>query len=398
MSKPEEWGVTDAGFYCPTYSEIITEKSKNAKMLFGEDIDTGEQTALGKFIRIAAKDAQRLYKQAEQLYYSNFSGTATGQSLDRVCKLAGLTRTPASYARHIVRVYGKNGHTISAATRFKNDSGKIFWSTKAKIIGKMELINDKLLYYADVPVESESAGTSGNVKNINSLVEADSDVTAVEYQYTEELGEAIETDTALRKRFETVSQGLGTNTGSAIISALLKLPYVDDVFIVSNTTTENIVVSDVLTVLPKTYAVIVCADNTAAHTTEIAKTIFSKQPLGIIQSGTTEEVIVDESDESQVVRFSYVRKLNVNVSITCKVSADYDDESDKELQDGICSAINNCGIGNSVIYSSLYKPIYSVKGLEEVEELLLNDKTENITVERDQAANFGELSIRLVRR
>lgn len=93
-----------------------------------------------------------------------------------------------------------------------------------------------------------------------------------------------------------------------------------------------------------------------------------------------------------------MRKLNVNVSMTCKVSDDYDDESDKKLQDGIRNAINNCDIGNSVVYSSLYKPIYSVKGLEEVEELLLNDKAENITVERDQAANFGELSIRLVRR
>ncbi len=41
MANPESWGVTSSGFYCPTYSEIITEKAKTARKLFGDDIDTG---------------------------------------------------------------------------------------------------------------------------------------------------------------------------------------------------------------------------------------------------------------------------------------------------------------------------------------------------------------------
>ena len=195
MAKPENWGVTNVGFYCPTYSEIITEKIKTAQMLFGDDIDTGEQSVLGKFIRIDAKDDKRLYQLAELLYYSRFPNTATGISLDRICALAGITRKSASYARHVLRICGTNGHIISAGTRFKSDNGIVFWCQQTKTIDKIDVINDETIYYADVTVESETSGVSGNVTSINSLVEVDPDITAVEYLEVELVGEDEESDT-----------------------------------------------------------------------------------------------------------------------------------------------------------------------------------------------------------
>ena len=392
MAKPENWGVTKNGFYCPTYSEIITEKAKTARLLFGEDIDTGEQTALGKFIRISAKDEQRLYSEAEALYYSRFPDTATGINLDRICKLAGCTRKPASCARHTVSVCGTDGHIIPAGTRFKNDSGKIFWSLKTEIIDKKDLINDNIYYYADIPVECETAGTAGNVNNINSLVEVDTDVMSVEYQGMDVAGEEIETDAALRKRFDAVTKGLGSNTAATIVAALIKLAYVNDAFVIENNTVESKAVSEDLVISPRSYAVIVHADDDS-HTSDIAKTIFSKQPLGIVQSGTTEEILQDDSGESHLIRFSYVEKTKVDIEITCRVSAYYNEMCDAELQKALREAINSLGIGNSVIYSALYKPVYSVRELEEVVELKLNGSTENIPIARNKVAEVGNITI-----
>ena len=364
MANPESWGVTSSGFYCPTYSEIITEKAKTARKLFGDDIDTGEQTALGKFIRIDAKDDQRLYQLAEQLYYSRFPNTATGISLDRICALAGITRKPASYARHVIRVYGTNGHSVSAGTRFKSDNGSIFWCQQTKIINQMDLVNDVTLYYTDVTVECETAGTIGNVSTINSLVEVDPDVTAVVYQSAEVVSKGEETD--------------------------LKLSYVNDAIIIDNNTSVDKTISEDFTISGRSYGVIVHAVNDE-HTDEIARVIFGKQPLGILQSGTTSALVYDKSETEHSVKFSYARDKSINIAVTCKVSSSFN--SDAELRLALQNAVSNLKIGEDVIYSSFYKYLYNVSDIIEVTELKLNDNTSNIIVAQDEVAKLGTITL-----
>lgn len=390
MAKPETWGVTSVGFYCPTYSEIITEKAKTARALLGNDIDVSEQSVLGKFIRIDAKDDQRLYQLAEKLYYSRFPNTATGISLDRICTLAGITRKSANYARHIIRVYGTNGHTVSAGMRFKSDNGIIFWCQQTKIIDKMELVNDIVNYYTDVTVESETSGTAGNVTTINSLVEVDPDVTAVEYQSAEVVGKGEETDVDLRERFTKVVQGLGTNSKTSIIAALLKLSYINDAIIIDNNTSEDKTISEDFTISGRSYGVIVHAVNDE-HTDEIARIIFSKQPLGILQSGTTSASVYDESETEHSVKFSYARDKSINIAVTCKVSSAFN--SDAELRLVLQNAVSNLKIGEDVIYSSFYKHLYSVSDIIEVTELKLNDNTGNIIIAQDEVAKLGTITL-----
>nr|DAU43483.1 MAG TPA: Baseplate wedge protein [Caudoviricetes sp.] len=390
MAKPENWGVTNVGFYCPTYSEIITEKIKTAQMLFGDDIDTGEQSVLGKFIRIDAKDDKRLYQLAELLYYSRFPNTATGISLDRICALAGITRKSASYARHVLRICGTNGHIISAGTRFKSDNGIVFWCQQTKTIDKIDVINDETIYYADVTVESETSGVSGNVTSINSLVEVDPDITAVEYLEVELVGEDEESDVELRERFTKVVQGLGTNSRTSIIAALLKLSYVSDAIIIDNNSSTDKVISDGLTVSGRSYGVIVHTSDDE-HTAEIAQTIFDKQPLGIIQSGTTTANITDESDTEHTIKFSYARDKSVNISVTCKVSAAFN--SDAELRAALQNAVSDLKIGEDVIFSTFYRHIYNIADVVEVTELKLNNGTSNISVAQDEVAKLGTITI-----
>ena len=54
--------LSEKGYHRPTYEEILADKIQTAKELFGEDIDTGGQTALGKFIRIGAYDLAKAYE------------------------------------------------------------------------------------------------------------------------------------------------------------------------------------------------------------------------------------------------------------------------------------------------------------------------------------------------
>lgn len=390
MARPETWGVTNVGFYCPTYSEIITEKAKTARILLGNDIDTSEQSILGKFIRIDARDDRRLYQLAEALYYSRFPNTAVGISLDRVCALAGITRKSASYARHVVRVCGTSGHIIDAGTRFKSDNGIIFWCTQTKTIDKIDLTNDMTTHYADITVESETPGSAGNVTSINSLVEVDPNITAVLYIEAELLGQDEETDAELRERFAKVVQGLGTNSRTSIIAALLKLSYIDDAIIIDNNLSADKVISNNLTVSGRSYGIILKAADDE-HSLEIAQVIFSKQPLGIVQSGTTSVSVTDESSTEHTVKFSYARDKVVNISVNCKVSDSFN--SDDELRTAIYEAVGGLKIGDNVIISTFYKYIYNISGIIEVTELKLNNGTSNIEIAQDEIARLGSVVI-----
>ena len=203
-----DWGVSDIGFYKPTYEEIVLEKEKQAKLLFGDDFDTSELTPQGKFIRLNAKDEARLYDQLEFTYYCINPGTATGVSLDRICKFVAIKRTPATYAVKILRVYGKKDYIIQSGVLFKSENNIQFWSTSESTINKEELTqDDAVMYYADVTVQCVSTGTVGNITDIVSTAAVDVNITQVTYLSTVAVGQEAESDSEHSKFGEAVADG-----------------------------------------------------------------------------------------------------------------------------------------------------------------------------------------------
>ena len=83
--------LDEKGFLRPTYDELLKGRIEQAQKLFGEDIDTSETTALGKFIRLSVYDLAKAWESLEVCYYARFPNTATGASLDRLCPFAGIS-------------------------------------------------------------------------------------------------------------------------------------------------------------------------------------------------------------------------------------------------------------------------------------------------------------------
>lgn len=390
MANANIWGVNKTGFYRPTVEDIIAEKVKKAKEIFGDDFDTGEQTPQGKFFRVNAAAESKLCEIAEQIYYSIFPSTATGVSLDRVCEFANLQRESAGFAAHNIRVYGNQGHEIGAGTLFKNPAGIQFYCTKPYIINTEEKENDISYYYTDITVYCTESGTVGNVHNINSLVAVDTSINSVVWQNIIAPGSDTETDSDLREKFSTVVQGLGTNTASAIMANVLRVSGVNDVKIIDNATTQEINVGD-LTINPRSYAVIVYADSLELNE-EIAKAIYEKSSLGIVQSGKEKVLVIDDSGIEHSIYFTYVESVPIKVSVTCDVSEDFSGDIE-DIRNSITSYFSTLGIGNPVVYTYLYKCLYDVAGIERVTNITVNDSTEDIDISQIQIASVGQIII-----
>lgn len=388
----ENWGLTEEGFYCPTYDEILASKIATAREVFGENICTDNNTALGKFIRLETAYDAKQFEEIEKVYYSISPVTATGVSLDRAVSFARMTRNTAVSAVHKIRIYGTVNHTLGKGMLVKSQGGVVFYTATDCTISEYDgNQNDIEMYYGEVNVQCIEAGTVGNVYDINSLVSVDNDVTAVVYVSTVMDGADAETDVELRERYNDVVDGMGTNTKNSIRSALLRINGVHSVIIIENTTDTDIVISDRLTVESGKYAVIVYANSGLEN--EIAEAIFSRQPFGIRQNGVTAVTIQDEAGEEHIVRFTYVEEIDADIAVKCTVNDNFPSGGIETVKSNISEYTDGLSIGETLVYSKLYQSVYNVTGTEEITELTVNSDMKSITVAADQIIRAGSISV-----
>ena len=388
----DEWGLTNKGFYCPTYEEILISKIDKAKELFGENICTDNNSPLGKFIRVETAYDHKLFEELEKVYYSISPATATGVSLDRAVSFARVTRNTAVPAKHKIRLYGTLNHSVPKGTLVRSTGGVTFYTTTDCVISEYDGIeNDMDMYYADVEVQCTSAGTLGNVYDINSLVDVDTDVMIIEYIETITPGIDTETDVELSNRYNSVVDGLGVNTKNAIKSALMKINGVHDVEIVENVSGSDVVVSDDLAIDSGTYAVIVYANSGLDD--EIAEAIFNHKPFGIKQSGNETVQVKDDAEEVHDVIFSYTKELAANIKVECTVNSKFAATGANDIRENISQAVNKLEIGEQLVFTRLYEKIYSVPGIVEVTSLTVNDDISSLTAKGDEIVKVGTITV-----
>ena len=207
--------LTDKGFQRPTYDDLLTRQENRAKTLFGEDI------------RLNVEDLAECYELLGEIYYAILPGSARGQSLDRRCVFAGITRNPATAASLKVRVYGNTGAIVPAAFMLVGN-GKEFYVDVDYTVGGEG--------YADCYANCTEPGTGGNltVGTEITIVNPDPDLERAELLAVDTYGEDRETDTALRIRYKKAVAGSGSATANAIRGALSRIAQVDGVAIAEN--------------------------------------------------------------------------------------------------------------------------------------------------------------------
>ena len=127
--------LTDKGFQRPTFDELLAGRIDRAKHLFGDDVDTTERSALGKFIRLGVYDLAQAYETLEATYYARFPNSASGQSLDRLMPFACTRRDPAVAAVHRVELAGTAGYAVPVGFLVASAGGQTFHTMAEAVLG-----------------------------------------------------------------------------------------------------------------------------------------------------------------------------------------------------------------------------------------------------------------------
>jgi len=372
--------LTEHGFERPSYNEILEAQINRAKTLFGETIDTGELTALGKYIRINVADIDNLYQVLEGVYYARFPNTATGVSLDRLCPFAGIVRKPATYATHKILITGTAGAVIGVDFEVSTANQSVaFHLSDYYTIG----INGTV----EAIVECNEAGTIGNIlsSTIDTIVNPLADVESVEGIEIVSYGEDRETDVSLRKRFTSAITGSGSGTAAAIKGAIMRVAGVGGCSIIENNTdhTKN-------DLPPYSFSCYVQSDETPATDQQIAQAIFSKKPLGIRTYGSVEVQVVDDSRNVHTISFERVTRKDIYIQISIRITDDFADDSEDIIKANLVDFISGFSNGEGVYLSALYSYI-NITGVRNVESLELSTDGEtysaaNVTCTSKQIA------------
>lgn len=389
--------LSEQGYYRPTYEDILATKIQKAKELFGEDIETSEQTPLGKFIRIGAHDLSKAYEDLEMVYYARFPNTATGVSLDRLCVFAGISRNTATQAQHVVKVYSTSSTDtdtnigIGELVVCGEDSDITFYSANTYTVpangGSVNVV-----------VECAESGEIGNVNRITEIVNPIAEIDRIEYVGIEKAGEESESDYDLRLRFASAIAGAGSANINAIRSALLRVPTVVSASVIANETDTE----DAKGRPPRSFECFVYGGED--YEQEIAEAIFEKAPIGIKTCSTSTtpvvKTVLDDGGYEHTIRFSHTEEIPIYVSVKYKKNSKFENDGETQIKNNLVKYIDSLGVGADVILSSLYGHIYDVVGVVDVTEIKLSTNgtsysSNNISFEDWQVAQITPTNITL---
>lgn len=381
--------LTDTGFYRPTYEELLEAQELRAKKLFGDDIDTSNLSVLGKYIRINVNDLDLLWQTLESVYYARFPNTASGVSLERLCVFAGISRNPASFAKHKIIIYGTEGATIESGFLVSTQSQEqCFYTLDDYTIGEDGKV--------EAEVNAENAGTQGNVMvgNINYIVNPSADVTEIEHIAILEYGEDVESDYDLRARFKETVAGSGATTMEAIKGAILRVQNVQDVYIRENDSD----VEDETGIAPHSFECFVLAPKEQGE--KIAEAILSKKPAGIKPTGDETYNVADSTGTIHEINFTWTEQKNVYIKAEILTNSLFSADGIAQIQKNLVDLLSDLGNGDTVYISSLYGEIH-IEGVESVINLQVSTngetwETSNVSCDLNQVARTSADLIEVV--
>lgn len=157
--------------------------------------DFNEGSPLRELLGASAVEIQRCWVKLYSLYHSAFLDSATGEDLDRIVALLGLTRFDENAASGWLRFYGTEGSTVTLGSQVSSEDGIVYQTTTEYTIGVGET-------YVDVPAVCLTTGALGNKGRgeITQLLQAIPGITSVTNLAAFTGGRSAETDAELRDR------------------------------------------------------------------------------------------------------------------------------------------------------------------------------------------------------
>lgn len=351
-------GLTPTGFQTPTLQEVIDALAQDARDKFGAELDTGPESVLGQLIGIFAERVHELWIAERDVWQAFTPNGATGESLIQLSLITGTVKADATKSRVNATLNLDAGTTVLAGSRARvsTDETAVF-----------ELLADATNpggspANIDAVMQAVDAGpTRANAGTLTTIVTPTSGWNSVTNALDAEMGAAAETDAQLRTRREEELRVQGSSNLDAIVADARAVGGVIDAVGEENDTNGT-----VGGLPPHSFRIVVWdGDPAAADDDAIAQAIWDAKPVGISAEGATDGTATDLQGDPRTVAFDRADDLLVYLEFDIEIDpvtwpADGEDQVAEAV---VAYADSRWRIGQDVILSALYGPVFSVSGL-----------------------------------
>lgn len=357
----DEWGLTEKGFYRPTYTVLLNALEYKARELYGDGIILTVRSPLGLFLRILAWVWNILFACLEDVYNSRFVETSVGNSLYNLGKNIGMHLLTEGKASGYITVTGTSGSTIPAGFLVATNGGLQYTVVDAITLSESGTGLALIRAVETGPEYNTAAGTVRVIVNPSSVNGVESITNKAEISG----GRIKETDAEFRARYNKSVDYAGGVNADAVRAALMNdVEGVSSAYVYENDTDES---DTIYNLPPHSLEAVVYG----GLDEEIAKAIYSRKAGGIQTVGNKAVNVLTASGQQLEVRFSRPTTKKIYVKVTELQTGEGFPGEDKVRQALIDyiggTTVGGLETGMDVIYIKIPGILTAIPGVEDFE-------------------------------
>lgn len=348
------FGVTDEGFSPKLVGDILDDIETQQQADFGASINTGAESVLGQLNATFAASVAEAWEVLQAVYRSLYPDSATGEALDNVSAITGVSREPATkstinltcngtagtllLAGRVVSVDNTGERFVSLADASIGGGGSVSVLFEADSFGPVQLLSGW-----DLTIETSVAGWSTAVAGEDA-----------------EVGDDLETDAALRLRRADLLRFQGSATIEAIRADILDVDGVEQCYVYENT--QEITGGRGLP--PKSIEVIAHGGTDE----DVAEAIFDTKAAGIETYGhapnDVTEIVTDSMGINHTINFTRPDDIDIHFVIVIDIdAATYPSDGDDQIKARLKALGDELVLGETLIYERFQAELFRVSGV-----------------------------------
>ncbi len=377
-------GLTLTGFEAKSLEDIKADIEARLIADLGPSIDLDARSVLGQLVGIQSAKLAELWEVAAAVYSAGYPDTAAGLALDAVAAITGATRLPATRSTVVVTCSGDVGTVLPGGRVLTVDPGGArFASVTSATIGGGGTVA--------VTFEAEEYGPV--LANAGTLTEIDTPIAGWDSATNAadaDIGRDLETDADFRLRREQLLRRTGGAAVDAIRADVLAVEDVTACFVFENVT----LITDGDGVPGKAVEVLV----EGGDNDDIREAIFASRAAGIATHGSVTGTVEDAQGFTHTIKFSRPTVVDLVAAVTILTDDDFPGTGAADVKSAMAAFIEDLEVGEDVILSQLFAPIFSVSGVVDVTVLQVGvgaPGAANITITSRQLADLDTGNITL---
>lgn len=322
----------------PAYQDIVDQLVADAQNIFGSDIYLGADSQDYQWISAFASMIYDSFLTAQAVYNSRGPATAVGSGLDVIVGINGLQRLASVNSTCPVVIAGTANTSITGGV--VGDVNGNSWTVPTPII-----IGSTGSITVTVTCQSEGAVTA-NPGDINTIVTPVAGWNSVTNTVAATVGNATETDSALRARQATSTAQPSMSILEGLEGALTDVAGVTRFEVYENDTNST----DSNGVPAHSIEAVV----EGGTSSDIAQTIFDYKGPGCGTNGSTTVPVTDNYGDVTNISYDVLGYVDSDVTVTVKQLNGYTSDVTTAIQESVAAYENALAIGVQIYNSGLF--------------------------------------------